>query len=272
MGTMVARLLSVERGFHVNGASGSRTEPKERWQRLALDLLLLAGLGLAMAALGPYRTLDVPDLLRTAYWLVAVIGAGSVGILVDLTIERRIRGFWLRIAAVSLVMTLPVTPLIYLLNATMLNLPRRPWLLPQLGWQVLVVSLLIMALRALLWRRIVETRTIVVPPLPEAGRALRLRLSAKRRAARLIAIEAEDHYVRVHTDLGSELVSMRLSEALEELALAHGYRLHRSWWASAEAIEAVRWKRGGGEAHLSGGMKAPVSRAYASTLKQAGWH
>jgi hypothetical protein len=246
-------------------------EPGRRWQRLAVDLLLLAGVGLAMAALGPYRTLDVPDLLRTAYWLVAVAGAGLVGIAVDLALESRIRSFWARIAAVSLVMTLPVTPFIYALNAVMLDLPRRPWLLGQLAWQVLVVSLLIMALRALLWRRIVETRTIVVPPLPEAERAFRMRLSARRRGARLIALEAEDHYVRVHTDAGSELVSMRFSEAVEELALAHGYRLHRSWWAFAEAIEAVRWKRGTGEARLTGGIKAPVSRSCATALKDAGW-
>jgi hypothetical protein len=245
--------------------------PGERRQRLAVDLLLLAGFGLAMAALGPYRTLDVPDLLRIAYWLAAAIGAGLTGIAVDLALESRIRGFWLRIAIVSLVMTLPVTPFIYALNAYMLDLPRRPWLLPQLAGQVLVVSLLIMALRALLWRRIVETRTIVVPPLPEAERAFRLRLSAKRRAARLIALEAEDHYVRAHTDAGSELVSMRFAEALAELAQAHGYRLHRSWWAAADAIEAVRWKRGGGEARLAGGIKAPVSRGCAAALKEAGW-
>jgi DNA-binding LytR/AlgR family response regulator len=131
--------------------------------------------------------------------------------------------------------------------------------------------LLIMALRALMWRRIVETRTIVMPPLPEAERAFRLRLSAKRRGARLIAIEAEDHYVRVHTDAGSELLSMRFSDALEELALANGFRLHRSWWASAEAIEAVRWNRGTGEVRLEGGIVAPVSRSCAEPLKQAGW-
>jgi len=255
----------------VNGASGSRTVPRGWRQRLSVDLLLLVGVGLAMAALGPYRTLDVPDLVRTAYWLVAVIGAGLAGIVVDLAIGPRIRAFWVRIAAVALVMTLPVTPFIYALNAHMLDLPRRPWLLWQLAWQVLVVSLLLMALRALLWRRIVETRTIVVPPLPEAERAFRLRLSARRRGARLIALEAEDHYVRVHTDAGAELVSIRFAEAVELLAQAHGYRLHRSWWASAEAIEAVRWKRGGGEARLAGGIVAPVSRSCAAALKQAGW-
>ncbi len=249
----------------------SRKEPGRKRQRLALDLLLLAAMGLVMAALGPYRTLDVPDMVRTAYWLAAAICAGLVGILVDSTLGPRIRRFWPRIAIVALVAAVPATPLIYLLNTLILDLPRRPWLMPQLGWQVLVVMLLILALRALLWRRIVETRTIVVPPLPEAERAFRMRLSAKRRGARLIALEAEDHYVRVHTDAGSELLAMRFAEAVEELALAHGYRLHRSWWAHADAIEAVRWNRGTGEARLKGGIAAPVSRSCAAALKEAGW-
>jgi len=255
----------------VNGASASRTGTRRRWQRWALDLLLLAGLGLAMTALGPYRTLDVPTLLRTGYWLAAVIGAGLVGIAVDATLGPRVPNFWGRIALVALVMTVPVTPFIYALNALLLDLPRRPWLMPQLGGQVFVVALLLMAVRALAWRRIVETRTIVVPPLPEAERALRMRLSARRRTARLIAIEAEDHYVRVHTDAGSELVAMRFSEALEALARAHGYRLHRSWWACADAIEGLRWRRGTGEARLAGGLVAPVSRSCAAALREAGW-
>jgi hypothetical protein len=236
-----------------------------------LELLLLAGVGLVMGALGPYRTLDVPPLLRTIYWLLAVIGSGLVGIAVDATLGPRIRQFWARVAVVALVMTPPVTLYIYALNAWLLDLPRRWWLLPQLAWQVLVVALLLMALRALAWRRVVETRTLVVPPLPAAERAFRMRLSAKRRTARLIAVAAEDHYVRVHTDGGSELVAMRFAEALAELALAHGYRLHRSWWAAADAIEAVRWKRGGGEARLAGGLTAPVSRSCAAALKEAGW-
>lgn len=255
----------------MNGASASRTAPRERLQRIALDLLLLALVGLLMAELGPYRTLEAPQPLRTAYWLLAVLGSGLAGILADRFLGARVRGFWLRIAVVSLAITPPVTLYIYGLNAVMLDLPRRWWLLPQLAWQVLVVMLLLTTLRALLWRRVVETRTIVVPPLPDAEREFRLRLSAKRRTARLIAIEAEDHYVRVHTDAGSELVGMRFSEAVDELSRAYGYRLHRSWWVAADALESVRWTRGSGEARLSGGLVAPVSRGYAATLKEAGW-
>lgn len=240
-------------------------------ERLALDVLLLAALGLVLAVLGPYRTADVPHLLRTVYWLVAIIGGGLIGIAVDSGLAKRISGFWTRIGLESLLMTPPVTLFVYFLNAALLDLPRRWWLIHQLAWQVLVVCLLLMTLRSLAWRRVVETRTVVVPPLPEAERAFRMRLSPKRRSARLIAIEAEDHYVRVHTDAGAELLSMRFSEAVEELWHAYGYRLHRSWWASAEAIEAIRWKRGVGEARLVGGLVAPVSRNYAPVLREAGW-
>jgi hypothetical protein len=239
--------------------------------RLAVDLLLLAVLGLTMAVLGPYRTIEVAPLLRTAYWLVAIMAGGLVGIAIDSFLGSRIPGFWMRVAAVSLAMTPVVTLLVYWLNVAMLGAPRRPEFLPQLGWQVLVMGFLVMALRGLMWRRVVETRTIVAPPLPEAERTFRLRLSARRRTARLVAIEAEDHYVRVHTDAGSELIAMRFSEALDELAQAYGYRLHRSWWAAAEAIETIRWRRGVGEAALTGGLVAPVSRSYADALKQAGW-
>ena len=39
----------------------------------------------------------------------------------------------------------------------------------------------------------------------------------------------------------------------------------------AEAIEAVRWGKGVGEARLAGEVTAPVSRSHAPTLKAAGW-
>ena len=224
-----------------------------------------------MAELGPYRTGEAPSTIRTLYWLIAVVVSGMLGIATERALQNRVAGFWLRIFVTAAAITPPVTLFIYALNAAMLDLPRRWWLLPQLAWQVFVVMLLLITLRGLLWRQVVETRTVVMPPLPEAERDFRLRLSAKRRGARLIAVEAEDHYVRVHTDAGSELVAMRFSEALGELEQAHGHRLHRSWWAAADAIETVQWTRGGGQARLVQGIVAPVSRSCASALKDAGW-
>jgi DNA-binding LytR/AlgR family response regulator len=140
--------------------------------------------------------------------------------------------------------------------------------------QVLPIALAVMLVRALVWRprpTRIETRTIVAPPTPDAETTFRKRLSARRRGARLIAIEAHDHYLKVHTDAGAELITLRFADALAELDKAHGWRVHRSWWIAAEAVEDVRWRRGTGEARLAGGLAAPVSRTYAPVLKEAGW-
>ncbi|MFN3305544.1 MAG: LytTR family DNA-binding domain-containing protein, partial [Roseateles sp.] len=148
---------------------------------------------------------------------------------------------------------------------------------PMLWFRVWVISGLVMTVRILVWRRpptpapTVETRVVVAPSLPEAEAAFRQRLSAKRRAARLIAVEAHDHYLRVHTDAGVELLTMRFSDALAELSGAHGFQTHRSWWVAGEAIEAAQWRRGAGELRLAGDLIAPVSRRHAPTLRAAGW-
>jgi len=242
-----------------------------QWRRIAIELSLLVAIGLLMAVLGPYRSLEVPPLRRTIYWLLAIIGGGAIGILIDFAIRKRIRGFWRAVLGVAILMTPPVTLFVWTLNAELLGQKVGTRGLLTLGWQVFVIAFLVMAMRALLWRRAIETRTVVMPPLPEAERAFRMRLSAKRRGTRLIAIEAEDHYVRIHTDQGSELLTMRFSDALQELAQVHGHQLHRSWWAAGGAIEEVRWQRGSGEARLAGGLTAPVSRSFAASLREAGW-
>jgi DNA-binding LytR/AlgR family response regulator len=40
---------------------------------------------------------------------------------------------------------------------------------------------------------------------------------------------------------------------------------------AAEAVEGARWRRGGGELRLAGGLVAPVSRTYGPAVKAAGW-
>ena len=244
------------------------------WRRGLAELGLLLAVGVFMGTIGPYGTGAMPGRVIYLYWIAAIVGGGMIGIAVDETLGRRAGGFWPRLVVSSVAMTPAVTLLVLMLGhwlgGASLGLDRYLGLL----WQVLVISAPVMALRALAWRRprtVVETRTMVVPPLPEAEAAFRRRLSARRRGARLIAVEAYDHYLRVHTDVGPELVTLRFADALAELAAAHGFRTHRSWWVAADAIEAVRWRRGAGEARLAGGLAAPVSRAHAPALKEAGW-
>lgn len=243
-------------------------------RRIAADLLLLTAFALFIGALGPYGSNAIPAVRKHLYWLACIVGGGIIGILIDEAWGRRLDPQWKRLLLVSLAMTPPVTLLVMLLNGWLNGTPAGLKHLQHLLWQVFVISLPVMTFRMLVWRRpepVIEVRTLVEPPLPEAEQVFRRRLPAPLRRARLIAIEAYDHYLKVHTDAGTELVTMRLADAVAELAGAHGCQVHRSWWIAGDAIEAVRWKRGGGEAVLAGGLTAPVSRTYAPLLKQAGW-
>ncbi|MDQ0463963.1 hypothetical protein QO010_001734 [Caulobacter ginsengisoli] len=243
-------------------------------RRLAAELGVLAAMGLLVAVLGPFGSDFLPAPVRFAYWLACIVGGGLIGIGLDRLIGRRLTPLWWRVLAISLLMTAPVTLYVVGCIAVIRGESVQPGASLNLLWQVFALSLPVMAVRALVWRRgptRVETRTIIEPPLPEAEAVFRRRLSARRRSARLLALEAEDHYLRVYTDAGAELLTLRLSDALAELARAHGYQVHRSWWISAEAIEAVTWKRGRGEARLAGGLTVPVSRTHAPVLREAGW-
>lgn len=243
-------------------------------RRLAIDLALLTALGLVLAVLAPFDTSKLPLSDRAAYWLESIVGGGLIGVVIDELIGRRLDGFWRRLLVVVTLMTPLVVVLVGVLDMQTNHRFRAP---PILWWRVWVISGLVMAVRILAWRKppapppLVETRVVVAPPLPEAEAVFRQRLSAKRRAARLIAVEAHDHYLRVHTDAGQELLTLRFSDAVAELASAHGFQVHRSWWVAADAIEGVSWRRGAGDLRLAGDLVAPVSRRHAPVLRAAGW-
>lgn len=235
---------------------------------------MLVAIGLLMGFLGPFSSEEAPVVARYIYWMICMVGGGLIGSVADALLSKRIPGAWARAATASALMT-PVVTLFVMTTEHLLMGARFGWSSYwHLLWQVLPILLAVMAVRALVWRRAptrIETRTVIAPPLPEAEAAFRRRLSAKRRNAWLIAIEAHDHYLKVHTDAGVELLSLRFADALEELSGAHGWRIHRSWWVAADAVEDVRWRRGAGEMRLAGGLRAPVSRTYGPVLKEAGW-
>jgi len=243
-------------------------------RRRVIDAVMLVAMGMLLGFLGPFDSDSAPIGTRYAYWTVCMLGGGLIAVAVDEGLGRRLPVVWKRVVAISTFAT-PLVALFVLTTQCFLfgEVLRWPVYL-QLLWQVLPIMLAAMTVRALVWRRLpvrVEARTIVAPPLPEAEAVFRRRLSAKRRGARLIAIEAHDHYLKVHTDAGAELITLRFSDAINDLAQAHGWRVHRSWWVAADAIEEVRWRRGGGEIRLLDGLKAPVSRTYSARLREAGW-
>lgn len=244
--------------------------PSAATRRLAADVALWAGIGVVMAVLGPFGSSENSLIERLVYWQICMVGGGVIGIALDHPIRIVLPAFWPRLLSVSVAMTPFVTILVALTNHWLGGM-RLTWdNLFQPWFQVFVVCFAAMLFRQLVWGR----APAVAPAEPSAAdpvEAFRQRLSARRRAAELLAVEAEDHYLRVHTDAGQELITARFGDALSELATTPGFRTHRSWWVAASAIEDVKWLRGRGEARLTNGMLVPISRGQAAPLKAAGW-
>jgi len=56
----------------------------------------------------------------------------------------------------------------------------------------------------------------------------------------IIALETEDHYLRVHAVGGSALILMRMADAVALLDPQLGAQVHRRWWVAQAAVAGVR--------------------------------
>lgn len=227
--------------------------------------------GLFLAAIEAFGTENLQPAPRHLYWQMALVGGGVIAAAIEPFIVRRLGGRPLVFAAVQLVaMTVLITAWVSVIPVVVFG--HRAYaerLLPLLpGVATVNVAVILLAVMI---RRVLRPTTVPAASEGVAPAAIRAKLPPRLARARLIAVEAEDHYLRVRTDAGAALVLMRFSDALEALADQDGYRTHRSWWVARTAVEAVRWKGGRGALTLSDGSFAPVSRTYAAALKGADW-
>lgn len=227
--------------------------------------------GVFLALIGAFGTDAAPLPLRLVYWTGLCLAGAVVGTWVSHFIGREGRADahpWLYGALTVLGITLPFTAVVWLVSELVFHGGLRPNNLPVYLGPVFIVTVAMTALNFLVQRQPVETHA--APAGSPAPRFLD-RLPAKLRGAELYAVEAEDHYLRLHTSRGEDLILMRLSDAVAELEGIEGAQTHRSWWVAKAAVEDAR--RGDGRATLRvrGGIQAPVSRAYAKALREAGW-
>nr|WP_283938101.1 LytTR family DNA-binding domain-containing protein [Sphingomonas caseinilyticus] len=77
----------------------------------------------------------------------------------------------------------------------------------------------------------------------------------------ILALEAEDHYLRVHTLHGSALVLMRLADAAAAIDPRLGLRVHRSWWVAKDGVRSLESSAGRAIARLVDDTEVPISRS-----------
>lgn len=87
----------------------------------------------------------------------------------------------------------------------------------------------------------------------------------------LLAIQAQEHYINVHTTTGTNLVLYRFGDALKELSDVPGKQVHRSFWVANSSVES--YKRDNGQLFLTlhNDMKVPVSRSFLRDVEKPGF-
>jgi hypothetical protein len=91
------------------------------------------------------------------------------------------------------------------------------------------------------------------------GQRLLQRLPIAVRAGEVIALKAEQHYVKVYTASRSFLTLYRFSDAVAEMDPADGSQVHRSYWVRTEAIGRIRRDGRRYELELTNGLVVPIS-------------
>lgn len=230
-----------------------------------------AAAGVFLALIGAFGTDAAPVGVRVAYWVGLCLSGAVVGTIVTHLIGREGRADarpWLYGALTVIGITLPFTAVVWLVTELTFYGPPRPQTLSLYVGPVFIVTTGMTALNFLVQRRPVETHA---SPAGAAAPRFLDRLPPKLRGAELYAVEAQDHYLRLHTSRGQDLILMRLSDAVAELEGIEGAQTHRSWWVAKSAVEDARRGDGRATLRLKGEIDAPVSRAYAKALREAGW-
>ncbi|QGZ96942.1 Response regulator of the LytR/AlgR family protein [Terricaulis silvestris] len=227
--------------------------------------------GLFLAFVGAMDSGRLPVLIRLAYWMPLMWGGTAVGHGMSWLVNRIPRArsnTWLFGALLSVVIAVPITFIVWGYSRLMFN--GAPPLGPLFG-SVLVISVAMTALMILVTQ---PGRVTHAPPAGAAVSSVRFaeRLPAKLKGAVIYAVSAEDHYLRLHTSKGSDLILMRLSDAIAELDGLEGAQTHRSWWVARDAVESARRDGDKMVLTLKGGAEAPVSRPNVKPLRDARWY
>jgi DNA-binding LytR/AlgR family response regulator len=246
-----------------------------RWR----PFLVAIPLGLLLGFFGPFGSNPVyPTVTRYAFWLGLTAAGAAAAVAAGAVLPAtRLRAGAIRIGAVALVSALPMT---FVVAWTMSFLqPGRvfaPQQLPALFAAVAAVQLLIVY---------VMTTTAPTadgaeacdraPALPEpraeaipaAFPPALLRRLPPGIGSDIIALETEDHYLRVHAVGGSALILMRMADAVALLDPQLGAQVHRRWWVAQAAVAGVRTEGQKLSLRLIDNNLVPVGRTFSAAAR-----
>jgi len=244
------------------------------WPSLLRNLAIISAIALFLAIINPYGAMtNAPFLLGFALWFLMIAIGSMAGIATTGWLCRNDQSppLPVLVGASALTSSIAVIGLIEVFRLVWQDRVGIPG--PQGNFlYVFVIAVAVTGVYMLVDRRnaSADTAASALLDTPTPTETFLKRLPVKFHTADLYAITSEDHYLRVYTSHGDELILMRLSDAARELGGARGLQVHRSWWVAAEAIQDVRKENGRSFLVLPGGVEAPVSRRYRDAVRALG--
>lgn len=261
-----------------------------RVRQIVIDLSVLIAIGVVLGLLAPLGTVGMSVPGRIFYWVVLAVAGyafykpvGAIVLRLGPLLALPALPLW---AAAVLIASIPMAALVWVVDAggSDVRMPTFETAIVHYGLVALVGAVITLMFNLIPATRMTEPALDISPQIPDHSKqepALPVeeqsaharfvdRLSPEL-GSQLIALEMEDHYVRAHTALGSELVLMRMRDAVAELDGLEGEQVHRSWWVARGAVIDVKREGRNVRLLLDNGVEAPVSRANVSVLKERGW-
>ncbi len=261
----------------MDGSYGLRSanDTKFNWKKQGREAGIFLLIGAFMSYIDPYgATGSLPAWGKFIYWAGLIMIGGYAGALAGYGLSRAVPDLanWIKLPLMALATTLAVSACIILIQIYIVKDPVPVGFLHLLFGNVFVISMAITAIIALIEQNISgQGQTGPDQGDSRAEAAFLERLPIKYRGAALYAVSSEDHYLRIHTDRGEELILMRLADAMRELSAAKGMQTHRSWWVAKAGIAEARREDGKVRLVLKSGTEVPVSRSFAKAVREAGF-
>jgi len=93
-------------------------------------------------------------------------------------------------------------------------------------------------------------------------------LPADRRTERIIALKAEQHYVRIYTAKGENLIHEKFRSAILEFERCGGLQVHRSYAVNPAFMTEVASADGTYQITMANGLTVPVSRSHIAVVRR----
>lgn len=243
-------------------------ELTDGWRSHALTAVAL---GLFLTFLGPFGTqIALSPGPRMIFW-VALVGTGYLlALAASRLIGGRPRQTAIRALVVAALSALPQTfivgwALVQIRPGRVIAIGDLPMLFLAAGSIQLIIALV------QLWTASgSNNRALPLAPGEEAGRQAHGRITPSLRGD-LVALEAEDHYVRVHHGSGSTLILHRFGDAIAEVEPTNGVQVHRGWWVARDAVAGTFVRDGKRWLIMNNGLQIPVSRTHLRRVIEQAW-